>query len=150
MKNNYNPTTYYSPLGEDEEASLCHDKVKCTVGQFKCELSGDCVGREKVCDGVVDCQDKTDESRCNPGTELPMIPDCGMDHFICDDGICYHQDRICDGTQDCQDGTDEKMCHHWEENVKELEVVEDSSNTTSILVEWIHLNMTRAKDNKYR
>ena len=83
------------------------------MGQFKCELSGDCVGREKVCDGVADCLDKTDESRCNDGADgTEVIPDCGMDHFICDDGICYHQDRLCDGTQDCQDGSDEKMCHH--------------------------------------
>lgn len=47
------------------------------------------------CDGVVDCEDGTDEEMCDCRTRLE-----GM----------YSASAVCDGVADCRDGSDEKDC----------------------------------------
>lgn len=48
------------------------------------------------CDGIVDCEDGTDEEMCDCKTRLANM---------------YNSSAICDGTVDCHDGEDEKECY---------------------------------------
>lgn len=56
----------------------------------------------RICDGVVDCQDLSDEKSCTY---------CPKDHIHCGIGQkCIHTDKRCDGRRDCPDGSDERAC----------------------------------------
>ncbi|XP_052222794.1 complement C2-like isoform X2 [Dreissena polymorpha] len=59
-----------------------------------------CIMDKDVCNGVDDCDDKKDESECDP-------KDCGEDMFECDDGQCHSKTMLCDFYPDCLDGYDE-------------------------------------------
>ncbi|XP_042235971.1 uncharacterized protein LOC121875475 [Homarus americanus] len=57
---------------------------------------------ERVCDGVVDCADMSDEDQCS---------NCGSGAFRCGSGsACVSQERRCDGIEDCPNGSDERGC----------------------------------------
>ncbi|XP_045602794.1 atrial natriuretic peptide-converting enzyme isoform X2 [Procambarus clarkii] len=57
---------------------------------------------ERVCDGVVDCADMSDEDQCS---------NCGSKAFRCGSGpACVSQERRCDGIEDCPNGSDERGC----------------------------------------
>ena len=47
---------------------MCRDKVRCTPGQFMCQLTGSCVSIRAVCDGTKDCEDGSDEFGCTAPT----------------------------------------------------------------------------------
>lgn len=56
----------------------------------------------RVCDGVVDCRDLSDESSCSY---------CPDNHIHCGAGkFCIPVERRCNGKNDCPDGSDEKGC----------------------------------------
>ncbi|CAI9582297.1 unnamed protein product [Staurois parvus] len=45
----------------------------CDLDQFKCSLSGECVGYSQLCDGIPHCRDQSDESMDNCGsTQIPV------------------------------------------------------------------------------
>ena len=48
----------------------------------------------RVCDGVVDCEDMSDETECTCGDQLLKV----------------HPQFVCDEHLDCADGTDEQNC----------------------------------------
>lgn len=43
---------------------LCFSQIECDHFDFKCALHGECVSPSKVCNGVADCEDGSDEARC--------------------------------------------------------------------------------------
>jgi len=66
----------------------------CTVEQYKCEVSGKCIGIDKICDGTKDCPDnEEDEWTC---TEEPTK--------------CLGPTKVCDGIKDCDSNEDEEEC----------------------------------------
>ena len=65
----------------------------CTVDQYKCEVSGKCIGIDKICNKEVDCEDnEEDEWTCEQG------------------GECIGPTRVCDGIKDCPNNEDEEDC----------------------------------------
>lgn len=65
-----------------------------------------CISRVRICDGIPDCTDKSDESFCQS--------DCGEHAFKCrSSGRCIPDAWKCDGDADCADGSDESpsICH---------------------------------------
>ncbi|CAH2097493.1 unnamed protein product [Euphydryas editha] len=77
--------------------------------QFNC-FSGDCVPREKKCDGKRDCKDGSDEDFCV--TPVPEVV-CNETHqFMCADGLdCLPSSSVCNSKIECDDGSDEVDCN---------------------------------------
>ncbi|XP_059491072.1 basement membrane-specific heparan sulfate proteoglycan core protein isoform X8 [Neocloeon triangulifer] len=87
----------------------------CGDGYFSCVDERGCVPSDRVCDGVVDCEDGSDEGTECDSDESTDVPDgfggtCRPDEFRCDDGNCINGDYKCDGTMDCNDNSDEINC----------------------------------------
>lgn len=56
----------------------------------------------RLCDGVIDCQDVADEKACNY---------CPTGYMHCGTGrSCIPPQHRCDGKIDCPDGSDERAC----------------------------------------
>ena len=69
-------------------------------GTFKCKHSY-CIPSHKVCDGIIDCPNRDDESQC-PLQRCHKMLHCG--------GVCIYPSEICDGIPQCPDGDDELVC----------------------------------------
>jgi len=117
-------------LTSTAENSVCapHD-FTCTAGRVKC------VSQEKVCDGIDNCEDRSDEHHCHK---------CGGPHnnwFYCgnnkDDCIAAHW--RCDGEADCDDGSDEMNCSNTPTTQTSYECSENEfqcSNGMCIPIIW--------------
>ena len=81
--------------------ATCED-FNCT-SMYKCPMSY-CISFHRVCNGVIDCQDSSDENNC------PIISCPGM--FQCkQEDVCIHQQDVCDGKIHCKvSQDDEKYC----------------------------------------
>lgn len=94
-----------------------------------CTTKPDCVKElqsralsPRVCDGIVDCQDLSDEKSCTY---------CPNGHIHCGIGsVCISPTKRCDGRIDCPDGSDERAC---------LNVAPSVSNVTLTPVVSPHL-----------
>lgn len=81
----------------------CHQKPGC-ANELKARGMSD-----RLCDGIVDCKDSSDESECEY---------CRPGQFLCGDRQCVDKDRRCDIREDCLNGVDERNClslagSHW-------------------------------------
>lgn len=68
----------------------------------RCTL-GNCVPFNKMCDGNVDCHDKSDEDE----DMCKQKKQCVTSEFKCRNGHCVHKTKFCDLIDDCGDGSDE-------------------------------------------
>ncbi len=78
--------------------------ITCSAAQFKCANNNQCIHESYKCDGIPDCDDRSDEQGCPS-----LAPNqCSDQHFRCKtSGICIPDAWHCDGTNDCEDGSDE-------------------------------------------
>ncbi|XP_070509893.1 basement membrane-specific heparan sulfate proteoglycan core protein isoform X10 [Chironomus tepperi] len=74
----------------------------CGANQATC-MNGDCIARNKICDGVFDCTDGSDENGCRSGR-------CEPNEFQCSNRKCVLKTWRCDGENDCGDNSDEDNC----------------------------------------
>ncbi|CAK9820039.1 Low-density lipoprotein receptor-related protein 1B [Anthophora plagiata] len=98
--------------------STSFEMFKCEESQFPCD-NGACISSDKVCNGIGDCRDYSDEFICDDsdseaneaGSEVSAeSPDaCRNGEFACD-GICISNIYNCDGKVDCKDRADELNC----------------------------------------
>ena len=76
--------------------------MHCQHGRWHC-MSGDCIVRENVCNGVADCPDASDEAKCKN-------VQCEGFLFQCQNSAqCLSRVKLCNGKVDCEDGTDEQQ-----------------------------------------
>ncbi|XP_034947847.1 LOW QUALITY PROTEIN: uncharacterized protein [Chelonus insularis] len=104
---------------EECEGFQCNDG-KCLPFAGKCNMLGECSNSEdeanctcadflrtqllhqKICDGVADCWDYSDEADCDW---------CRQGQFICGNNrYCVDREKVCDGLRDCPGGEDERKC----------------------------------------
>ncbi|XP_037968766.2 uncharacterized protein LOC105389290 [Plutella xylostella] len=91
------------PGGEDERTCSCADYLRAEFSQAK------------ICDGVVDCWDYTDENKCSW---------CKEGQYVCANAKqCLDMTQVCDGNPDCPLGDDEKSCVALTDDLEDNEVV---------------------------
>ncbi|XP_077869753.1 uncharacterized protein LOC144361815, partial [Saccoglossus kowalevskii] len=99
-------TNYSDLLAVDTDLVLPY-YVPCMDGDFNCTNGIHCIKQYLVCDGIIHCEDKSDENDCFYG-------ECGKDEFHCDNGseqgACIPLNLVCDKILDCYDGQDEDKC----------------------------------------
>ncbi|XP_050742444.1 basement membrane-specific heparan sulfate proteoglycan core protein isoform X17 [Drosophila biarmipes] len=71
----------------------------CLLSEFECD--GYCLPRDQLCNGIINCQDGSDERNCTF---------CREDAYLCTTGECLAVDQRCNGIVDCADGSDERHC----------------------------------------
>uniref|UniRef100_A0A8D3C0A7 EGF-like domain-containing protein n=1 Tax=Scophthalmus maximus TaxID=52904 RepID=A0A8D3C0A7_SCOMX len=77
--------------------------VQIIYDQFQCAHGKKCIEQSQVCDGVPQCQDRSDELACAKHME-------GCAHHCDDKSRCIPNSFLCDGERDCLDGSDEANC----------------------------------------
>lgn len=75
--------------------------LKNRENEFKCN-SGECISTINLCDGNINCKDKSDE-----GELMCDNWPCPDNAYRCHLGGCINIDSQCDGFIDCIDGSDE-------------------------------------------
>ncbi|CAG5095894.1 Similar to ndl: Serine protease nudel (Drosophila melanogaster) [Cotesia congregata] len=96
--------------------------AQCDADGMKC-TEGKCIPFERICNGIQDCRDGSDENEdnclrkkdyCNdlvedePNNPLCDIR-CSTRQLRCKNGDCISKDLFCDGYADCGDGSDEPL-----------------------------------------
>uniref|UniRef100_A0A1A9WL80 Peptidase S1 domain-containing protein n=1 Tax=Glossina brevipalpis TaxID=37001 RepID=A0A1A9WL80_9MUSC len=77
-------------------------------GKFEWDCNdGQCVSEDARCDGVVDCQDGSDETAENC---IQGYATCHTFAFKCSYGACITGGYRCNGRKDCADNSDELIC----------------------------------------
>ncbi|CAG9782356.1 unnamed protein product [Diatraea saccharalis] len=66
--------------------------------------NGQCIPKSAVCNGVIDCVDRSDEDNCFVNGK------CEPNQFKCNNNKCVLKTWQCDSEDDCGDGSDEVDC----------------------------------------
>ncbi|XP_015840900.2 serine protease nudel isoform X2 [Tribolium castaneum] len=82
----------------------CKDKSD-EPEECSCRTYLERVHPEKICDGTVNCWNRSDEKNCSCG--LKSNEKCG------ETGLCVSQEMLCDGFRDCPGGEDESVCYSF-------------------------------------
>lgn len=104
------------------QGSCKKNHVMCRSGLKYSQLG--CIGKNRICDGVKDCRDNSDEQMCPYHTHdgFSYIYErgghCPDDRYSCprNDSSpikCINKSAICDGVKHCPDGTDEIFCPYF-------------------------------------
>ncbi|CAJ0597224.1 unnamed protein product [Cylicocyclus nassatus] len=104
------PTTSFLLLLALYSVKALPAPTSCNKFQFDCETTSDsnrCIPLEFLCDGVKDCKNGLDETRCS----YPRN-NCEPGDFICRSGECVSGTFKCDGEVDCLEGEDEGSCDY--------------------------------------
>ncbi|KAM7361096.1 modular serine protease-like [Cochliomyia hominivorax] len=96
--------------GSDENRFLCNTNLnydkelqgRCLFASTMECKSGECISNEKVCDGIVDCKDGSDET-----VDICSSLKCPEYSFRCGYGACITGLSACNRFKDCRDGSDE-------------------------------------------
>ncbi|XP_055850558.1 uncharacterized protein LOC129915119 [Episyrphus balteatus] len=92
---------------------ICYGACKeCTDIQWSCN-SGQCIGLDEHCNGIIDCHDESDES-----VEECIDESCPSFAFQCAYGACVLESAKCNGIRDCRDNSDEarSLCADYNKN----------------------------------
>ncbi|KAI4894139.1 hypothetical protein NFI96_011323 [Prochilodus magdalenae] len=66
-----------------------------------------CLPKSAMCDGIIDCKDRSDELNCTRA----FHKGCSPTSYKCANGKCINKvNPECDGIKDCKDGSDELRC----------------------------------------
>ena len=119
--------------GSDEPHYCQYDERICPRSTHYCpsirnKSKFSCIPQAKVCDGMIDCVDHSDEDpnlckntipNFNSTYDTNMVAEskvsntnCSQENdFQCSNGICVGLDLLCDGQDDCGDYSDEQTCN---------------------------------------
>ncbi|VBB31926.1 unnamed protein product [Acanthocheilonema viteae] len=140
-------------IGEKDE----EDIDECSDQEFRCPYLTRtlCVHYMKICDGIDDCGDGSDEINCaDDETTAPTIDSesfttaiagCEPNQFRCENGKCIAKIDRCDRKYDCDDGTDETTCEYFVQALKQ-------SRTTTIQpdeIPEVKSSYTESEEQKY-
>jgi len=75
--------------------------------KFQCR-NGQCIERDLLCDGAINCDDRSDETETECRRSEIFCPDYG---FRCNYGACVNKNSVCNGIQECADNSDEIQCN---------------------------------------
>nr|XP_034181143.1 serine protease nudel [Osmia lignaria] len=88
--------------------------IEATCDGFRCSI-GECIPKDRICDGVLDCRDHSDENpkyceefRKNCENTVEGC-NCLKSELRCRNGACVDKSAFCDGIPDCTDASDEPM-----------------------------------------
>ncbi|KAM9436744.1 suppressor of tumorigenicity 14 protein homolog isoform 1-T1 [Clarias gariepinus] len=97
------------PHGSQCNLQACGDSSEETNCAGKCYhmcSNKICLPKSSVCDGVLDCKDRSDELNCTRA-----FKGCSPTSYKCANGKCIAKvNPECDGIKDCKDGSDELRC----------------------------------------
>lgn len=83
---------------------IAHADGVCSIAEFQCSSSNECIPLSQQCDGLSDCPNNEDELNC-PNKE------CTADEFDCGGGKqCILRGFVCDNVKDCENNRDEENC----------------------------------------
>ncbi|XP_046689112.1 modular serine protease-like [Homalodisca vitripennis] len=70
--------------------------------------NGQCIDKYSICDGVIDCRDKSDETEA--ACSKTFQGTCPEGLWRCNYGACLRMTVLCNKRNDCWDGSDEADC----------------------------------------